>query len=138
MIEGRIIMPPGYSRPVLMINAGVNAYSAGSNPTAPVIKGTQHLSEITGDIEWPTGVTTGRVVVDIIPRADYLSTQDGEIIADVDIAEMIARSPSMPPPISVHYAYVGNAAYIRHRIMTTVAGGGAPSVTTWHNGYTNY
>jgi hypothetical protein len=122
-------MPPGYSRPVLMINAGVKAYSAGSNPTPVIIKGCQHLSEISGDVEWTSGVTAGKFVADIIPRADFPNNQDGEIIFSSDIV-----ADSITTPSSQHFVYPGNAAYIRHRIVTDVTGG---SLTSYHNGYTN-
>ena len=122
-------MPVGYSRPVLMINAGVNAFDAVSDPTPPVIKGAQHLSQISGDVEWSAGVSAGKVVVDIIPRSDYPDDQDGEIIFSSDIVDDAITTPS-----SQHFTYPGNAAYIRHRIVDDIVGG---SVTTWHNGYSN-
>lgn len=116
-------MPPGYSRPVLMISAASLA------ATLPVIKGVQHLSEITGDVEWLAGVTAGKVVVDIIPRFDFPANEDGEIIFQSDIV-----ADSITAPSSQHFVYPGNANYIRHRIVTDLVGG---TVTTWHNGYTN-
>lgn len=129
-------MPAGYSRPVLMINAGVKAFDDLTIPTPVVIKGCRHLSGISGDVLWATGVTTGRVVVDIIPTEDYPDDQDGEIVFDSDIALLIADTPSQPPPRSQHFTYFGMVPYIRHRIMTDIAGGADPSVTTYHDGIT--
>lgn len=122
-------MPPGYSRPVLMINAGVNAFDAVSSPTPSIIKGTQHLSQITGDINWSDSVTDGEVVVDIIPVFDFPDDVDGEVISRSNFVD-----DSLLAGQAVHFTYPGNAPYIRHRITEDVQGG---SVTSYHNGYTN-
>jgi hypothetical protein len=114
---------PGYSRPVLMINGLILA------TTPQVIKGCRHLSQINGWVIWPTGVTAGKVVVDIVPTENFPQNQDGEIIFSSDVV-----ADSVVIPASISFTYPGPVPYIRHRIVTDIVGG---TVTTYHDGYSN-
>lgn len=92
------------------------------NPNSAQAYNQEHPQQtITHTISWATGVTSGTVVIESADSGTYAGTW-------APIATLVNNGGGTAYQDSVQHP--GGFKAIRHRISVTVAGGGAPSVTT--------